>query len=375
MRWRRHTGLAVRAMVRGDLAAIGFMMFTLLVIALAIDLAKWLETLRARAEATDTALLNVLLPYVGYRSTDIITRLLTMACLGGGFVVTLLRHQRLDDVVLAAAGAGPGLRLTALLITGALLGVVQMSGENWLRPAAVAAQVEANLGDYGHRYNAHDMGPQWVVADTRAFQATLSRGPEPALTNVLIFDGMDRPDLTAVHHAQSAKPTDDGQRWQLKGVTTWDTDQGPPTLDGMREVRLPVAAENVRWFGVDGYYLPNAAARRIAASDTDAAPDAATALAVRKTALFLPGIFAFLGLSLASVGVHGRRLAPFKLLALATVGYLLVVSVKVFWALGIHAVLPPMLAATIPAACALALAIALQLYQAGYLPRRLTRHP
>eukprot|EP00581_Thalassiosira_minuscula_P023566 CAMPEP_0184426894 /NCGR_PEP_ID=MMETSP0738-20130409/166184_1 /TAXON_ID=385413 /ORGANISM="Thalassiosira miniscula, Strain CCMP1093" /LENGTH=118 /DNA_ID=CAMNT_0026790253 /DNA_START=13 /DNA_END=366 /DNA_ORIENTATION=- len=118
-----------------------------------------------------------------------------MACVAGGFVVTLLRHQRLDDVVLAAAGASPSLRLTALLISGLLLGAVQMAGENWLRPAAVQAQVAANLGDYGNRYHNVDVGTQWVLTDTRALRATVTRGPEAQFSDLMLFDGIDQPAL------------------------------------------------------------------------------------------------------------------------------------------------------------------------------------
>ncbi len=378
MSWRRHTGLAVRTMVRGDLATIGFMMFILLVVALTIDLAKWLDTVRARAEATDSPLWQVLFPYIGYRSADIVTRLLTMACVAGGFVVTLLRHQRLDDVVLAASGASPSLRLTALAISGLLLGTVQMAGENWLRPAAVEAQVAADLGDYGNRYHHTDVGTQWMLTDTRALRAKITRGPDAHLSNLMLFDGIEKPEITHVLHADSATPRGLHNVWILSDVTVWDATKTAAPISELRiDMPLNVSFEKLRWYGFDGYYLPNDVARIIAATDTSeatpTAEDAGTALAVRKVAIFLPGIFAFLGVSLASLGTRSRHLSPFRLLALATVGYLSVVSVKVFWALGIHGVLPPMLAATLPALLALGLATLLQLHQAGYvLPPRQT---
>ncbi|MBO9399614.1 LptF/LptG family permease [Shimia sp. R9_3] len=367
---RRHTGLAVRAMVRGDLAAIGFMMFTLLVVALAIDLAKWLGSVQAQAAATDAPLLSVLFPYIGYRSVDIITRLLTMACLAGGFVVTLLRHQRQDDVILAASGAGPSFRITALLISGLLLGLVQMAGENWLRPEAVSRQVAANLGDYGKRYHNNELGTQWVVSDNRALRATFTRGDTPHLSDVMLFEGLSEPQLSHVLHANAAHPSFREGIWTFEQVTYWDVkNAATPKLEPRLDMPFELDPETVRWFGVDAYYLPNASLRAIAsAPESAAASDAATALAVRKVAIFLPVIFAFLGVSLAGQGAVGRRLSPFLLLALAAVGYLSVVSVKVFWALGIHGVLHPMLAASLPAAFALGLAIVLQFRLAGYLP-------
>lgn len=370
MNWRRHTGLAVRAMVRGDLMAIGFMMFTLLIVALAIDLTKWLEPLRAHAVTKNVPLYDVLLPYLSYRGIDIVTRLLTMACLAGGFVITLLRHQRMDDIVLAAGGAGPSLRIAALVITGGLLGVVQMAGENWLRPAAVQRQMAAQLGDYGARFGDTQLGVQWLVDGNRALRANVIRGPDGHLSNVMVFEGLNQPTLTRILHAQSARPAPETSQWILSDVAIW---QPAASADGQHQtthlLTFPLHLNQVQWYGIDGYYLPNTAARQIAnLPDTAAAPDAATALAVRKVALVLPGIFALLGVSLASMGTQGRRLAPFKLLALAAVGYLLVVSVKVFWALGIHAIVTPVAAATVPAAAALLLAVLLQLQQSGHLP-------
>ena len=64
-----------------------------------------------------------------------------------------------------------------------------------------------------------------------------------------------------------------------------------------------------------------------------------------------------------------RRLAPFRLLLVATLGYVTLVSVKVFWALGIHGRIAPLPAATIPMSFAFLLAMLLQLQQAGYLKR------
>jgi lipopolysaccharide export LptBFGC system permease protein LptF len=230
--------------------------------------------------------------------------------------------------------------------------------------------VAANLGDYGKRYHNTDLGIQWVVDDTRALRATFTRGDTPHLSDVMLFEGLTQPKLSTVLHAHAAYPSHHAGVWTFENITVWDIEKAAaPKTEPRLDMPLTLDPETVRWFGVDAYYLPNRSLQAIAsAPQNDAASDAATALAVRKVAIFLPAIFAFLGVSLASQGAVGRRLSPFLLLALAAVGYLSVVSVKVFWALGIHGVLHPMLAAALPAACALALAILLQLRLAGYLP-------
>ncbi len=371
MNLRRHTGVAVRSMVRAYISAIAFVMFTLLVIALTIDLGNMLENVRARAAAENEPLWRVLIPYMSFRAVDIITRLLGMACLAGALVATLLRHQRLEDVVLSAAGAPPTLTLSALLIVGVIIGAVQFSFQNWLRPLAVATQTEMQLGRYGKRFGQTELGERWFVSDTTALRAAVTRGHSAALTDIQLFEGINTGQLDRIILAHRAEETETRGVWRLTNATIWGGTGGNLTrTEDEIDVALPLNRDRVQWYGVQGHYLPNSAARQIAQLDgIHAARDAATVLAARKMSFFLPGIFALLGVSLARTGTRGRRLAPFRLLAFGAMGYVVLVSVKVFWALGMHGSLPPTLAATIPIAAALIFAVLLQLRQAGYLRR------
>lgn len=373
MNWRAHTGVAVRAMVRGYLAAIGFVLFALLVIALSIDLTDSLDGVRDRAAATQTPLWRVLMPYLGYRAVDIVTRLLGMAALIGAGLAAALRHQRLEDVVLSAAGATPGLMLSALLIVGVITGAVQASFQNWLRPAVVERQIAAQLGRYGRWFGNTDLEYRWITDGSRAMRAQVTRGADPALRDIQYFEGIDTTALSRVIFAERAVPGARDGAWVLENATEWDSDAGIGMATTTRDrigIDLPLNRARVRWFGIHGYYIPNPALKKIAGIEgLFAANDAATALAFRRMSFVLPGVFALLGASLALAGRRGRRWAPFRLLALATVGYVILVSVKVFWALGIHGRIPPYPAATIPLVVALTLSALLLLHQAGYLRR------
>ncbi|MEP2533055.1 LptF/LptG family permease [Shimia sp.] len=371
MNWRAYTGVAVRSMVWAYLQAIAFVMFTLLVIALTIDLTDSLDNIRARAAETEQPVWRVLLPYLSFRSVDIVTRLLGMAALIGAGVTTALRHQRMEDVVLAAAGASPAVMLSALLMVGAVTGAIQGSFQNWLRPPTVERQVEMGLGQYGRWFGNTQLTHRWFVNENLAMRAEVRRGADASLTDVTIFEGIDQPVLSRIIFAESAAPLSEDEQWRLQGVTLWQGENGTATqrMETL-DIWYPLNIDRVQYFGVHGYFMPNSALKQVARlTGTQAASDARTALAFRKLAFFLPGVFALLGASLALAGRRGRRLAPFRLLPLVTIGYVTLVSFKVFWALGIHGRLPPYWAALIPISLAVLLSVVLQLQQAGYLRR------
>lgn len=377
MNLRAHTGVAVRLMMRSYLLCVGFLMFALLVVALSIDLTKTLDSLRTKAETAGTDLWRLLLPYASYRAVDIIVRLLGTASVIGGFIAILLRHQRREDVVLAAAGMSPRLHFTALLAVALVFGAVQFSFQNWLRPIAVQAQIEAQLGRYGRWFGNTELTGQWLLGDDIAIKATIHRGAESRLENIKVFDGLSAPTLTRLIEADAAHPASGTNTWHLSNATIWEQDTGfvPVHLDTLA-VTLPINAASLQWYQVHGYYLPTSVARDVAKlTGTDAARDAATSLAFRKSAFFLPGVFILLGASLAQLGISGRRFHPPRLLALAAAGYLAVVVVKSFWILGINGRVPPMPAATLPLAIAFMAACLLQVHHAGYLFRAKSRLP
>ncbi|MCP4819140.1 MAG: LptF/LptG family permease [Shimia sp.] len=371
MTLRAHTGLAVRLVMRSYVLSVGFVMFALLVVALSIDLTKVLDSLRNKAANTDTALWRVLLPYSSYRAVDIVTRLLGTACVIGGFLATLLRHQRREDVVLAAAGMSPRFHFTALIATAVLFGSIQFGFQNWLRPAAVSAQIEAQLGRYGSWFGRTELTNQWILGDDIALLATVNRGENAGLQNLRVFEGLSAPTLTRLIEARSAYPDQDSGKWVLENATVWTDANGfVPTVQETVLLPLPLNAASLEWYEVHGFYLPNRVAREVAKlTGTTAASDAATTLAFRKMALFLPGILILLGGSLAQIGISGRQFNAPRLLALAAAGYLTVVVVKSFWILGINGRIAPQLAATLPLAIAFVIGCLLQLHHAGYLLR------
>lgn len=366
---RRFVGIAARDIAATHLKAIAFTMFVLLVVAIAIDLTRHLDEVRERAVTDDTAFVPLLLKYLSYRTADIVVRLLPMACLIGGFIAELLRHQRLEPVILSAAGASPSLVFVAIFGAGIVLGTVQTSLEGWLRPAAVHTQGRMELGHYGRRFATGNMGKHWFVEGDLALEARVIRDDPPELQELRMFFGLGTPSLSRIIEAKSAVPIGRGRTWELRDAVVWEGETGTalrPIRHETLTFEMPFSGAHIRYHRIFSFYLPNEALAEVAAlKGTSRTADAELAVMRRFTAFFLPGIFAFLGASLAQCGRSGRMFAWWRLLALGTFGYITVVSVKSFWSLGEFGVLSPLAAATLPMLFALGVGIALQLWLNG----------
>nr|WP_319948923.1 LptF/LptG family permease [uncultured Shimia sp.] len=368
---RMYTGIAARGIVWANLRAIAFTMFVLLIVALAIDLAAELDGIRGSQMTKEAGLASILPRYIMFRATDIVTRLFPLACLIGPFVAQLLRHQRMEDIILGAAGVSPRLTYSALLVVGLAAGGVQVAFEGWLRPAAVFAQVDLQQGSYARRFHRGDIGLRWFVDENRALRASVVRTDPPELRRIQLFEGISTESVDTITIAPLATLSQDTQSWVLHDATVWQSTENAllrPTEHKTLNLDFPVSAQSLRYFDIPGFYIPDTALRTIAAhAQSRAAADAKTAVVRRYAALFLPGIFVFLGATLAQAGFQGRQISAWRLLILGTIGYLSVVSIKVFWALGEFDRVSPVAASFVPLAAASALAIAMQLRITGFL--------
>ncbi|SHJ49818.1 Lipopolysaccharide export LptBFGC system, permease protein LptF [Shimia gijangensis] len=373
MNARVFTGIASRNIAATHLKSIAFVTFVLLTVAIAIDLAQTIEDIRTKAADENISLLPLMLEYLLYRSADILARLLPMACLAGSFIAELLRHQRMENVILGAAGAPPTLIFAALVGVGAVTGTLQATLEGWVRPAAVFAQVDLQIGTYAKRFRQGELGTQWILEGDRAIQARILRSDDPKLHDLRVFEGVGDVDLRRIISASRAEPAEADGQWTLFDVTVWQGSEGNtmfPTQYEQLSLPLALTKTHLQYFGILGFYLPNAPLHQIAAvKGAEQTPDAETAVMRRLVAWILPGVFAFLGASLAQAGHNGRFFAWWRLLSLGAFGYICLVSVKSFWALGEFGVLSPLAATTTPLIFAMLAGILIQLRLNG-APRR-----
>jgi lipopolysaccharide export LptBFGC system permease protein LptF len=339
------TGLAMRSALSLYLRNTLLAMLLLLITALAIDLAKHLPSVQEKAASSNSAML---LPYyILYRATDIITRMLPTACFLALFLSEILRRRRLESVILSASGFSPAQTTAAIFFFGLIVGSCQYLLEAHLRPAAVFAQVELGVGSYAKRFRSGLLNrPEWFITNGNALSGRVFRATNPELREVKIFQGINQDRLSGIILAERAVPTDKPNIWRLHSAVSWQgaENQGnyKPLENDLLDVKIDLVADQLTYMDVPGFYIPGAALKNIAAMhNAPTANDANVALWRRWTAILLPGAFALLGASLAQMGYSGRVQNIRVLAGLAFFGYISIVSVKVFWALGELGVFPP----------------------------------
>lgn len=342
-------GIATRRALSDYVLATLLILFILMAIAYTIDLAKWFPQLRRTAESRDVSLWSLLLPYLGQRGVDIVTRMLPVAAFFGPFIAEIARRLRLESVILATSGASPLYSRAALLWLAVLLGALSWGLEARWRPAAVWAQVDSGLGDYAGRFRRDWISDRWFIRGDMAIRADVLRTETPELRDVLIFEGVGSGEMTAIRGARRIVPLDAPYRWRMEGVTEWR--DGPAETSGatVLDVTLPLVPEQLTYYGIVPAMLPPGALQAMA--DPSAEPRnlsaVRTAIWRRWTAMFVPGAIAYLAIALANLGFDGRRALIPRLIGSGALGYSAVVSVKVFWSLGHLGLLSPMLSVSV----------------------------
>jgi lipopolysaccharide export LptBFGC system permease protein LptF len=190
----------------------------------------------------------------------------------------------------------------------------------------------------------------------------------------MVFEGVDEPALRSITQADRAIPGATDQEWGLENVVVWSPTGGQvlfPERHDRLVLQFPLRLAHLEYHDIWSFYLTNAALRQIATLEgSPKAADGQTAVARRYLSLFLPGVFALLGASLAQAARSGRLIAWWRLLALGTLGYVTLVSVKAFWSLGEIGTMAPLPATTAPLVFALVLVMILQIRMNGLPGRR-----
>ncbi len=327
-------GIATRRIVAEYLRMLALVMFILLAIAWTIDLARHFAPIRQDAADRGLATLSILLPYLVYRGVDILVRLLPFAVFFGVFLAEILRRARLESVILAASGATP-IRLAApVLIFGAVVGTLAYKLEATWRPAAIEAQVALGHGDYAARFRPRWIDNVWFVSGDLAVRADLLRSDPPILRDALIFEGLKDPQLSSILAAAHLEPAGTDFAWQLRGVERWDPSAGGAASQPAEDIvlSLDILRDQVTHYGVPPIYLPTGTVERLRLirNAPAAVTEAEATLWRRRLSWALPFAMALIAVALARRGYSGRQINLLRTIALGTLGFVAVVSVRVF---------------------------------------------
>ncbi|OWU86394.1 hypothetical protein ATO6_06145 [Oceanicola sp. 22II-s10i] len=354
------TGRAMRLAMREHIGAFVAVQSVLLFVALMIDFAESFDSIQAAAEGR--SMLLVLGEYTLYRATDIVTRLLPVAALLGAFLAEIRRRALLETVILASVGVSALPTFAALAWIGLATGALEWKLQRDWRPAAVFAQVELGAGDYAERFAQGLTDDQtWFVQDDRAIAGQVLVGPRPELRNVSYFEGLTGLGFDRLIRADAVRPLEGGI-WRFEDAEVWTADGRTRLIgDPVDSLDLPlwITPERLEYLRPSPFYLPqDVLLARAAAMPGD--PEIETTIWRRATIFLLPGLFAFLGASLAMTGFRGRVTRVPILVAMAFGGYLVTLSLKVFLALGEQGAMAAPAAVLVPALLALAITLTLQ---------------
>ncbi|MGR3395970.1 LptF/LptG family permease [Pseudooceanicola nanhaiensis] len=360
MAMRSLTGRAMRMALREHVAAFVIVQMVLIFIALMLDFADSFESIRAAAEGRN--LVAVIGQYTLYRTADIVARLMPVAALLGAFLAEIRRRALLETVILSAAGVSALPTIAALCWMGAVTGWLQWKLERDWRPAAVFAQVELGAGDYAERYAEGLTDDQhWFVREDSALAGRVLVGPQPELREVSYFIGLNGAGFDRLIRADTVRPLGGGQ-WEFEDAEIW-TSTPDGRLIGLpaQTMELPLwfQTNRLRYLNPSAYYLPQEVLLTRAEADPED-PYMRTTIWRRGTAWLLPGLFSILGATLAMTGFRGRVTRVPILVGMAFGGYLVTLSLKIFWALGEQGALSVPVAVLIPPALALMISAVLQ---------------
>ena len=345
-------GLYTRHVLQVYLQHLFVVLIGLLIAALTIDIAIQVpEILAAPPRATGTDIPGRIAWYLLLRSADIGTRLLPVGCFLGVLSAEVALTLSRERLIVANTGRTPYQCIVPALLLGCIFGVLQVGLSSYLRPLAMAAQIDGKLGEDGRRYDrTRDAGPMWLVSRMGLVKARIEYGPPPVLRDVTIYALGRDGQLTGAIRAESARPETGTESWLLHEAREWDKDgatgfavAGAPLPN--REVRAGLALDPV-WIanlGINAMFLPQKTLLALANSRSEISDASEYRMWVhlRYADWLLPGGMILLA-SCLSLFFLAKGSSFQRVVAIALAGYAVHVLLRALYLLGAHGYIPPL---------------------------------
>ncbi len=369
----RYTGYVFSGYVRNALV-IGL---ALLSVALAVDLVPQVTNAIAGRTATDAAAqIGKLLVL---RSLDLFPRFIALASFLAVLWTEISHTVSRERILVWNTGRAPLRCLMPVILFALMLGTIQFSFDAYIRPAAMAIQIDQHLGNRGEQFDRHATTEKhWIASGNALLLSRLDFGPPPVLRDLTLYRLDENGRLSEVVNAISAVPGTQTDRWILRQGSYWTIP--PESRSGVasvpllsrstkenairfeqREINLSIDPLWISVWGIYPEYLPQAQLAALAhgASPKDPRALFVTRYYVNYANALMPGAMALLAASLCLLlfafdAPLGRQLA------MLPVGYAGHLTMKTFILMGEDDYMNPVIAAWVaPAVLLLATGLVL----------------
>jgi lipopolysaccharide export LptBFGC system permease protein LptF len=326
----------------------------LLVVAMTLDLAPRVE--RILIQAPNQSAIGQTLHIIWYivlRVADLIGTLLPLGAFLGIFWSEVTLTQTRERLVVWNGGRTPLQTLMPIAIIGVVCGLFQVVALTWLRPAAVAYQIEHGIGSYGGRFDRRlQAHTTWITLDNHLIRARIDYR-NSRLLDVDIYEISAAGRMTSRIQARSAVPSEvagqwrfiDGSRWIAPSPTDATASIGEAKWFTEEVLPLPLAPLWLANLGIEARFLPQASLEAIVAlGDTISnGPAYSTWKHARMAQALLP--FGMMGLASAlAMSLIAFRTTLLSVITIGLAGYFLHVAThSIIW-LGEFAYVGPVLA-------------------------------
>ena len=252
-----HTRYMLAAYLRGTL----LVLVSVLVVALSIDLSRYLTNVLA-ADSSKTALGHALILgwYVAMLSTDRIAEFLPFACFFGVLWAEVRHTISQERLIGLITGRAPLQCLAPLILFAVLMGAVELALIMYLRPVAVMEQTDAHLGMYGEIF---DRSPtperKWFITGGNIVLTNIEFTLPPVLRDIRLFKMDDEHRLSEVIDAAYATSIDGNGNWLFHDGRSWTVKSR--NLDEVKFTQEAIALDidplRLRYSGISAKYLPN----------------------------------------------------------------------------------------------------------------------
>lgn len=354
--WGWYTRYMFRSYVRHTF----IMIAALLSIALTTDLSTWIWRLfTSNPDAGWLWLTYRIGRIVVLRGTDLLALTTPISCFLGVLWSEAMHTWSRERLTIWNLGRSPIQCIVPVVLFGAVMGLLQLSLDIYLRPTAVMAlenRPDEQSPDFSFSSEKH-----WIAAGNDLLHARISAGPPPGFAEVTIYRLGSDGALAAVIVAETATPGSVKASWILRNgrisTTTPRAAQPDPSPAPDRsaaserafeqmDVNLPIDPLWVSRYGIHPQYLPFSALRKLTnvSGGSHSAVKYRVWYEVRFANAFMPGALALLATSLSLLLIAYRiRLGAVFIIAFA--GYAAHVFEKTFLVLGEYDKLPPGVAA------------------------------